>query len=351
MSEEFNIKVKTADLPPLIYEKLLGASAGDLAEILCLGVKNFEKINSSIKGQEGEDFVETILQKHYQLINTTKKGGAGDFLIKHENKHFLIEVKNYNYPIPTSEINKFKRDLTAGASGGIFISLNSRITGYDDFVFIEKYDELNVPVIFLRTNSADLIESTITMLIKFVLLISRVKFQAGLPAQIKVKLDNIHLFADNLNVMRTHIGTIQQMVSAELNKLSTNINHLEIKLHAELLDIAALMQNENSALEELQNVLQMHNFSLQPHMRRLLISVVKDRKVSFKSSKKTLCGELNKKLYFKVNIFKHHFILNIYDVVIDQKLPDYIKYADKTLEMRIDKNSPIAEIEFFLHSM
>ena len=101
---------------------------------------NHEEITPSSKGQTGELIVEELLKKYYHIVlsNTTKSGKASDFQIKIMSYTreilILIEVKNYspNSKVSTKEVAKFYRDLnTTNADCGIFISLNSKITGFD----------------------------------------------------------------------------------------------------------------------------------------------------------------------------------------------------------------------------
>ncbi len=80
-------------------------------------------------GQVGEKFIEDILKQRFNIHNTTKTAHAGDIALTVHMQKIIVEVKNYKSTIPTHQVEKFRNDLTtAGAFGGVFISLNTPIS-------------------------------------------------------------------------------------------------------------------------------------------------------------------------------------------------------------------------------
>jgi len=100
---------------------------------------------SVLKGGMGERIIENIVKYNFQdytIVDTSKEMGSGDYMLHLPSGDvIMLEVKNYQSPIPKKEIDKFKRDLTkTGHKIGIFISLYSGIVGKKRF-HIENYNE------------------------------------------------------------------------------------------------------------------------------------------------------------------------------------------------------------------
>tara|TARA_Y100000389_G_scaffold203015_1_gene250115 strand:+ start:7053 stop:8312 length:1260 start_codon:yes stop_codon:yes gene_type:complete len=94
--------------------------------------------NSSLLGKFNENIIEKYLKihfPHYEIINTATSGEkCGDIVVNTRTNMGRISIESKNYdvgkPIPSGEIDKFKRDLmNSGIKYGILISTNSRITG------------------------------------------------------------------------------------------------------------------------------------------------------------------------------------------------------------------------------
>jgi hypothetical protein len=85
----------------------------------------------SLPGPAGEAIVEAALKSAFgSVVNTTRAAKNGDLCLYHSGEKIMIEVKNYKNTVPSTEIEKFGRDLdVSGASGGVFISLAAPIAG------------------------------------------------------------------------------------------------------------------------------------------------------------------------------------------------------------------------------
>ena len=108
---------------------------------------------STLIGQFGENIVDDVLSefKDMSIVNSTKKNTSGDFVI---NGNIIIEVKNYTKSVPTSEIEKLKRDIGAniGIKAAIFIAFGSAITGHKRYD-IEYFGQ--VPILFVPNASRE----------------------------------------------------------------------------------------------------------------------------------------------------------------------------------------------------
>ena len=119
-----------------------------------LSANNYKSV---LKGQYGENLVENIIDQNfpdYSIINTTKKDSASDYqLITNLGDRILIEVKNYSNVVPTTEVNKFIKDISQSSSKvGLFISLNTGISHRRRFA-IENID--GKKIIFIPKSGID----------------------------------------------------------------------------------------------------------------------------------------------------------------------------------------------------
>jgi len=109
------------------------------------------KSNSTIKGQDGENFMYFELNSRFpsaEVIDTHKETGRGDFILK-DGITVLIETKNYKKNVTKPEITKFYRDIDTNhdIDCGLFLSLESGVCAKADFC-LEVRDKK--PIIFLH---------------------------------------------------------------------------------------------------------------------------------------------------------------------------------------------------------
>ena len=101
--------------------------------------ETFNKINenSSIKGQEGEDWVYNELLRCFPSANIEDhhaKGHKGDFSINEEGRIGMVESKNYNRNVNKKEIKKFYKDMETNdqINYGLLLSLKAGVVSRDD---------------------------------------------------------------------------------------------------------------------------------------------------------------------------------------------------------------------------
>lgn len=107
--------------------------------------------NSSRKGKEGEAlFEQTLLErKGWVLSFTGSRGHEMDYSLQYQGLTVRFEVKDYATAIPTKEVEKMKRDLKSNPETdiGVFVSLNTTITGYPTIQI--EWSPLNQLVIYI----------------------------------------------------------------------------------------------------------------------------------------------------------------------------------------------------------
>ena len=109
------------------------------------------KSNSTIKGQDGENFMYYELNSRFpsaEIIDTHKETGRGDFILK-DDITLLVETKNYKKNVTKPEITKFYRDIDTNhdINCGLFLSLDSGICAKKDFQLEIRNKK---PIIFLH---------------------------------------------------------------------------------------------------------------------------------------------------------------------------------------------------------
>jgi ribosome recycling factor len=91
--------------------------------------------SSSYRGQDGETYFQSLAEEKmkWTLIDTSKIPHSCDYSSTIHNINVLFEMKNYTSDIRTDEVTKFLRDMKehSDVPVGVFISLNTRITGKD----------------------------------------------------------------------------------------------------------------------------------------------------------------------------------------------------------------------------
>lgn len=172
--------------------------------------------NSTLKGQDGEDFVQGKLNMLFpkaEIEDTHLISHRGDFIMREKNDELdmtmMIETKNYKNNVQKSEIDKFYRDIDNPANNdvqcAVFVSLTSGICSREDFQFESRngipilfihnlnnnFDKLKLAVLMfkaiLQSNSIDLTEKTIIDKFKTLASIIKRNFK-----NLKVKLDKFH---------------------------------------------------------------------------------------------------------------------------------------------------------------
>jgi len=161
------------------------------------------------KGKSGEKTAIDILYKHHkdiEIIDTSKKSNFGDFIV---DKQIMYEIKNYKSTVPTSQIEKFKKDLICTSMKyGVFISLAGPIAGFKRF-------EINI-----TTNNIQLYvpwADEIAIKWSYIIIKSIIEFMNKSSNSLdgnkieKIK-EIISKFIDQYRKMNKHLNTIEKQL-------------------------------------------------------------------------------------------------------------------------------------------
>jgi len=113
------------------------------------------KNNSSLKGKQGEQEMEQILNSMFPKAEVTmcsSEGKRGDFNVVEDKMYMMIDVKNYTKNVQKVEIEKFHRDMKENPqyTCGVLISMSSGVCAKDD-MSIDIVNER--PILYLHNFS------------------------------------------------------------------------------------------------------------------------------------------------------------------------------------------------------
>jgi hypothetical protein len=173
-------------------------------------------IQSSILGQQGENYAYNILSENFEnVIDIHNKGHSGDYII---NDKILIEIKNYATNVPKKEIEKFKKDLeSTKKEAGVFWSLKSAISNIGNFKIIDHtINGKTIPIIYINTDQDNIIILAIKLLI-YKIEINRMMPDANI--NIGIIIDRINELEQNLNLLITMRNAVKKMSENTRNSI------------------------------------------------------------------------------------------------------------------------------------
>lgn len=216
---------------------------------------------AAIKGITGESKFDNIVSQYmssdYELVNVAKQGKSGDFLIKWQSQKtnriykLLVDVKNYSKgAVPTSEVEKFYRDINLNTvDGGFLLSLNSRIIGISKIIELKDCitDKSVIPVIFMKSSTPLVIVEVIKLIFHIIeikdLNNNNICRSSELIYHINQLNDNIQMISDCRDIL--------QISKSDLEK---NLNSIMIKLMSCEYNLVSKINLINSTLVKLQTL-------------------------------------------------------------------------------------------------
>lgn len=308
--------------------------------------------NVGLQGEmEFEDIIQQFMPSDYKLMNTAKTGKCGDFIIEYTSNKttkrysLLIDVKNYKTTVPSKEIDKFNRDLTLNSniSGGLFLSLNSKIVGISQMI---KFQEIfvnnnNIPIVFVRSKQPEII----CEIIKFIFHINEIKDVNKNEVINKSELINtINELSNEVQLItscRDNLQISKMEMEKTLNQMLFNLMQCEYNIGAKIKQI-----NKSLADDLLINTCDNPDNENNPN----LINV--DLKTIINTFKNSIDVEYDALIYSIYNINWHKTIINIpkkqWILYKDaESIYTYIKFNKKFMDMifPIQNEKFILEIE------
>lgn len=213
--------------------------------------------NSSMLGKFAENIYEKLLKRsfpEYTIINTATSGDkCGDIVIDTNSSlgKISIESKNYDTVIPKEQIDKFKRDLkNSGIHYGVMISVDSQITGKEDFEIEEFEDKY---IIYIQNAGYDPIH--LNLAIRYFKMFHELGVSKNNPMEEpktnKEYLDKIDRIAETL---KKNIKLERSLIT-EVDEAQTRVDNIMLKIKSSLYKMTAekevLLDRMNEELDEL----------------------------------------------------------------------------------------------------
>lgn len=187
------------------------------------------------KGKIGEDFVYITLTNNFKEDKfddvSTQKNYADIKATSDDMLDLLIEVKNYQNPVPSDDVDKFWRDLEIhGVKVGCFISLGTHIRKIGDFRIENNGDKIaifmNAGQFLGRNGMEDAIKLAYFISKKFGQYLKRIESERAEEGILRQKIEYITVQISNLKnklrgleELRGKIGKIEKMAKESITFL------------------------------------------------------------------------------------------------------------------------------------
>ena len=190
----------------------------------------------AMKGELTEEAIFQSYKKHFNddsFEDVSSKGKYSDILatINPENLPVLIETKDYKNSVPSSQVDKFWRDMEArDAKYGIFISMRSKIAKISDCITLKR--NLSRTAIFVVNHQLDYSGHIFAFyVIKKLVEIESLKKQDLSITEVDACLTKIHSLLIDI-----------KSTSASLTKINSIADSLKTKTIKDLDEIISLIR-------------------------------------------------------------------------------------------------------------
>ena len=200
---------------------------------------------SQSKGAIAENFIEDTLVKEFPNDTVDRCSGtaheADMQLLSTEHPKIIIESKNYTSVVQSKEIDKLKKDMeTTNIQFGLFISLNSKITG-KKHMEIERFDDK----LIMYISNIGFNRDFITMSVKTMIQISKIVNQQETSI-------SKELIADKISNVIMGLQKLSD-ISASLSRTRSALQEEECNIRNSLDNIHAAYINNEADIKRIIN--------------------------------------------------------------------------------------------------
>lgn len=188
--------------------------------------------NPSRKGEYSQHkFIESLYSEfpEHEVFDTSDQTAMCDFQLKKSDfPDILIELKNYNSPVPKKEVEKFHRDTIQNSVCGILVSISSGISNKKDFSF-EIID--NCVLFYLHNNgfNCSRLRFAVNVIYKVKEILStkesneKIEITKGMLSNLKNEYTAFEMFKENVvTKLKEMIKDISKVEIKSLDKLLKN---------------------------------------------------------------------------------------------------------------------------------
>lgn len=338
-------------------------SCEDIANILdTFSLMPESQINKSSQniGLYGEMKFEEIFKQNmpsnYKLVNTSKTGRCGDFIIKYSSmktnkKYFIIvDIKNYKTPVPTKEIEKFHRDihLNNNLHGGLLLSYNSKISGMNNMIDFHDFTTNNgiIQLVYAKIKQADIICETIHMICHIIELKDINRTHAMNENELTFHINELNNEIQLISNSRDVLHSSKILIEKNMNEIMMNLLQCEYTISNRIKQINNLLINKIKIAPEndIKSVIRTFKNSIDVHYENLLYEIYRFGWDNHKIDLEDKTWELNGKLFIKFKFYKKYTDVIISDIDISIIDIEKTKYKQKKDGIHIKLNPESFEL-------
>lgn len=163
------------------------------------------------------------------IVNTTSIPMDGDIQLKYKNLNCCIEVKNFNIPVNSSNIEKFHKSVNLNKyNSGIIISMKTNYIGKSNINDMDIKVINKKPIIYIanyidNTSKLDIAISALTNLLEYL--------DIANTLEINTYISTFKQLYTDLEESNTHLLTISKSVDAIKSIISKNRINIENIIH------------------------------------------------------------------------------------------------------------------------
>lgn len=216
--------------------------------------------NPVVAGLSGESKVESILREEFaEVTNVARSSHSGDLALFLRGHKIVVEVKNYTGPVPNTEVEKFRRDLsTSAASGGLFISLRSPITRItNDFAMRYETVECDVvPCAYINSEDPRAIILAAHMVINMVDMQNQLRADVRSKDQMELTVARMVDLASCVSRLKDDLRGFSAEALSKHSKLAQQIMQVERTLKAVTNDMREEIAYQGNTLSAVGQILE-----------------------------------------------------------------------------------------------
>lgn len=315
----------------------------------------FRERTSATLGQIGESTVFAILSGKFTCNMVATTARSGDLRIFRDKLNpILVEVKKYSTPVGPAEIDKFYRDLDAHCEirGGLFLSLDSRITGYHEDYSIGATAD-GRPTIVASTCKPELIITLALLLDQMIVHGDKRRLETRSIstkhyAQLSAGVHNIQQLIGGISSSRVLVGELQNSVDKQCWGITKVILSTETQIMQQLGEIVAIMQQESVSpsttitnISAVLDALPPGQHTQEPYKSALIVILHAMMRGSVQLAVGTGGGQLTRIWHdqttvLNISALKTRTKLSV-QLLEEQTVPKWANYADGAITVSLDR--------------
>lgn len=275
------------------------------------------KENATVKGDHAETVIADILSDRWEYERTSHLPHHADFSVYLKigrRYRVLIDIKNYSSVIPSTEYDKFLRDIhSTKADAGIYFAFAGTITGRTRTISLdvsssEPTGNPGVPIAIVQNSPPETMHLALDLIRTHFLIHSQ---------SLTIDMDNIQYYIDQsldqinqLYVVKSHIIKCTAQINEQLSQAQIDLSECITKLQIYLSQISGRLHTDligtewlTTSAENIPQIIDDALPALGPRVRKEVISILvsiclklekdkEDFKIQQQGAKLQVCGNM-----------------------------------------------------------